>query len=133
MWTRLKEKMQYSFDNRMANSRFGLIRLLVTFSFMVVVVVTIVMAIAQQDKTTFGENLWDNTATFINAWMPSASDASEEPEEETEGDNANIDWTYLFLNSIVAIAGLFGTSVLIGIISTAIEEKVTDLKRENPL
>ena len=38
---------------------------------------------------------------------------------------------YLILMSITAIAGLLFTSVLIGIITSAIEEKIDNLKRGN--
>lgn len=59
---------------------------------------------------------WDSIATVISAEIPYFDDGN---------------WGYLILMSVNAIAGMLFTSVLIGIITGAIEEKLTDLKRGN--
>ena len=59
---------------------------------------------------------WNSIATVINAWMPYY-------EEGSVG--------YLILMSVTAIAGVLFTSVLIGIITSAIEERIGDLKKGN--
>ncbi|MBR3436225.1 MAG: hypothetical protein IKG97_00570, partial [Lachnospiraceae bacterium] len=61
---------------------------------------------------------WDSIATVINAWMPSFEDGSP---------------GYVILMAVTAIAGVLFTSVLIGIVTSAIEEKIGSLKRGNSL
>lgn len=60
----------------------------------------------------------DSIATLINACLPSFSDGSI---------------GYIILMSIAAIAGVLFTSVLISIITSAIEEKIDNLKKGNSL
>lgn len=60
--------------------------------------------------------LWDRVATVINAWMPSFEDGGP---------------GYLVMMSLIALAGLLFTSVLIGIITSAIEVRIDSLKKGN--
>lgn len=61
---------------------------------------------------------WDAMANTINSWMPASSD----------GESA-----YLILNSLTALFGLLFTSVLFGVVSNLIEEKVNNLRNGNSI
>lgn len=113
----LKEKFNYWFDNRMAKGSLGFIRFLIVASVVLAVLIAGLMVWLGVD----GENdhagvFWDSIATVINAWMPYSEDGN---------------FGYLILMSVNAIAGMLFTSVLIGIITSAIEEKLVDLKQGN--
>ncbi|MBQ4447979.1 MAG: hypothetical protein II897_06765 [Clostridia bacterium] len=114
----LKDRFQYWFDNRMSKGTLGLIRVLIIASVILAVIIAVlIIAFGFND----GENtsvIWDSITTLINAWMPSFEDGSP---------------GYIILMSIVAIAGVLFTSVLIGIVTSAIEEKIDNLKRGNSL
>ena len=115
----LKNRFQYWFDNRMSKGLLGLIRVLVIAS--VILAVLVAMLIILLGFNEDGERasvVWDSISTLINAWMPSFEDGSP---------------GYVLLMSVVAIAGVLFTSVLIGIITSAIEEKIDNLKRGNSL
>ncbi len=112
-----KQRFNYWFDNRMSKGSLGLIRVLIAVS----VVLTITMAgliilFGFNEDGEVASVFWDSIATVINAWMPSYEDGSI---------------GYLIIMSVTAIAGVLFTSVLIGIITSAIEEKIDNLKRGN--
>ena len=110
-----KERFSYWFDNRMAKGSLALIRILFIATVILILVVTLIITLLKlSPEMSFGETLWESLSTVINAWMPSSGDGSI---------------GYIIMMALAAIGGLFVTSILIGIISTAIEEKVTDLKR----
>ncbi|MBO7403628.1 MAG: hypothetical protein J6V24_01590, partial [Clostridia bacterium] len=110
-----KKKLLYWFDNRISGGSMGLIRLLAVISlFIVLLIALIIFLFHLNGEDGFLAAFWDSAATVINAWMPSFEDGGI---------------GYLILMSLSAIAGLFITSVLIGIISSGIEEKITSLKR----
>ena len=113
----LKKRISYWFDTRMANGSFGLIRLLAFVTlFMILLITCVIFFTGLGGEDGFLGALWESLSTIINAWMPSFEDGSI---------------PYLILMSLAAIAGLFITSILIGIISSAIEEKITSLKNGN--
>lgn len=113
----LKNRFQYWFDNRMAKGSLGLIRVLIIASILLAVIVaSLIIAFHFNEEGETVSIFWDSISTIINAWMPSFEDGSI---------------GYLILMSIVAIAGLLFTSVLIGIITSAIEERIDNLKRGN--
>ncbi|MBQ5359875.1 MAG: hypothetical protein IIU47_02385 [Lachnospiraceae bacterium] len=113
----LKQRFSYWFDNRIAEGSLGLIRILIVFSVLLVLMITgLIMLLGLSEGGEGGSVLWDSIATVINAWMPYSSDG-------------NIG--YLILMSCAAIGGVLFTSILIGIITSSIEEKVTALKKGN--
>ena len=115
----LKERFQYWFDNRMTRGSLGLIRVLIIASVLLAVLMGLVIIICGfSDEGEGGAVIWDSIATVINAWMPSFEDGSP---------------GYLIVMSVTAIAGVLFTSVLIGIITSAIEEKIDSLKRGNSM
>ena len=114
-----RDRFRYWFDNRMTKGSLGLIRVLIIVSllFAVIIAVLIILFGFNEEGET-ASVVWDSIATVINAWMPSFEDGSP---------------GYIILISIAAIAGVLFTSVLIGIITSAIEEKIDSLKRGNSL
>ena len=113
----LKERFQYWFDNHMTRGSLGLIRVLIIASVLLAVLMGLVIIVCGfSDEGEGGAVIWDSIATVINAWMPSFEDGSP---------------GYLIVMSVTAIAGVLFTSVLIGIITSAIEEKIDNLKRGN--
>ena len=113
----LKERFNYWFDNRMARGSLGLIRSLVAASILLAVVVAALIVLFRLNGESDAASVfWDSIATIINAWMPSYEDG---------------EIGYLILMALVAIAGVLFTSVLIGIITSTIEEKIIDLRKGN--
>lgn len=112
-----KERFDYWFDNRMARGSLGLIRSLVVASILLALIIAgIIVALGFNGESDTATVFWDSIATVINAWMPSYEDGGP---------------GYLILMSIVAIAGVLFTSVLIGIITSTIEEKIIELRKGN--
>ena len=113
----LKERFTYWFDNRMARGSLGLIRSLVLASILLAAIIAgLIVLFHFNGESDAGSVFWDSIATIINAWMPSYEDG---------------ELGYLILMAIVAIAGLLFTSVLIGIITSTIEEKIIELRKGN--
>ena len=115
----LKERLGYWFDNRMSKGSLGFIRILIIASILLAVLIAVlIICFGFNEEGETASVFWDSIATVLNAWMPYSDDGS---------------LGYLILMSITAIAGVLFTSVLIGIITSAIEEKIIDLKRGNSL
>lgn len=113
----LKERFRYWFDNRMAKGSLGFIRILIIASVLLAVLIAgIIILCGFHGDSDVGSVFWDSISTVINAWMPSYEDGSI---------------GYILLMAITAIAGVLFTSVLIGIVTSAIEEKIVDLKKGN--
>ena len=112
-----RERFRYWFDNRMTKGSLGLIRVLIIASVLLAVLVALlIISCGFAEEGDEAAVIWDSIATVINAWMPSFEDG-------TPG--------YILLMAVVAIAGVLFTSVLIGIITSAIEEKIDELKKGN--
>ncbi len=93
----------------------GLIRLLCLFSLAMVAAVTLIITILHfNPEQGFFATLWESFSTVVNAWMPSSEDGPI---------------PYVLMLGLAAVGGLFITSILIGLISSAIEEKITSLKQ----
>ena len=115
----LKKRFNYWFDNRMKKGSLGFIRILIIASVLLAVLVAgLIILLGFNEEGEKASVFWDSIATVINAWMPSFEDGSP---------------GYIILMAVVAIAGVLFTSVLIGIITSAIEEKIDNLKRGNSL
>ena len=116
--TSFKERFQYWFDNRMAKGSRTLIELLLLGSVIIVVLLVILMTVLSREGGFF-ENLWNGFVTLINAWMP----------EYDPSDPPNL--VVLIFTALIAIIGILFTSILIGIVTTSIEEKVVSLRKGN--
>ena len=114
----LKEKFLYWFDNRMSGGSLGLIKLLTIITVITALVGACVMqafgilVLGQYD--TFGARLWTSFSSVINTFLPYYSDG---------------DAKYRTVIAFNTVYGIFVTSMLIGIISTALQEKVDSLKK----
>jgi hypothetical protein len=111
-----KERFSYWFDNRIARGSLGLIRFLIVVSIVLAVVIAGLIILFGFHEDEPGAVFWDSIATLLNAWMPYSGDGSP---------------GYIILMAVCAIAGVLFTSVLIGIITSAIEEKIIEMKRGN--
>ena len=118
----LKARFDYWFDNRMAKGSLGLTRALI----IVTLVFAVLMGLLIYKYGNMGDgnmgdavsSIWESITTIIDPEMP-----------EYDAENP----IHLVLMSIIAIAGVLFASVLIGIITSAIEEKIDSLKRGNSL
>ena len=115
----LKERLQYRFDNYMSHGSRNLITLLVICSAVLVFFAVCLMTAVMREPGSFLSNLWNGYVTLINAWMP----------EYDPGDPPHM--AYLFFMAVIAIIGILFTSILIGIITSMIEEKVVSLRKGN--
>ena len=115
----LWDRFRYWFDNRMSKGSLWMIHVLIIASLVLAVLSGLLIALLgfNEDGEIFSV-IWDSIATIINAWMPYFADGSP---------------GYLLLMSVTAIAGVLFTSVLIGIVTSAIEEKIDSLKRGNSI
>ena len=112
-----RERFKYWFDTRMSKGTISMIKMLTVATLLVVLLfAVIILAGGFSEDEGFFPVFWNNLATVINAWMPSAEDGSI---------------GYVILTAIVAVIGLLVTSVLIGIFSSGIEEKITALRKGN--
>ena len=115
----LGDRLQYWFDNHMAKGSLSFFQMLIILSLLLAVTIALlIVAFGFNDGSSTAAVVWNSLATGINAWMPSAEDGSP---------------GYVIMMAIVALGGLLFTSVLIGIITSAIEEKIEDLKRGNSI
>ncbi len=112
-----RERFGYWFDKRISRGSLGLIRFLIAVSIVLAVVIAgLILLLGFNEDSEPLAVFWDSIATILNAWMPSSGDGSP---------------GYILLMAVCAIAGVLFTSVLIGIITSAIEEKIIELKRGN--
>ncbi|MBR4636236.1 MAG: hypothetical protein IKO51_07730 [Clostridia bacterium] len=112
-----KERFNYWFDNRMTKGSLSFIRILIIASILLAVLIAALIILFKfNEEGETASVFWDSIATVINAWMPSFEDGSP---------------GYIILMAACAIAGLLFTSVLIGIVTSSIEEKIVDLKKGN--
>ncbi len=111
------DRFKYRFDAMMAKGNGSMVKMLVLVTLILITIIAVLIFILTpvQDRDLAG-SFWDVLATAVNAWMPYSD----------EGGAAHI-----LLTALAAVAGLLFTSILIGIIATAIEEKVTGLKDGN--
>ncbi len=112
-----KDRFNYWFDNRVSKGSLGLIKALIAASVALAVLIAgLIILFRFNEEGEIGSVFWNSIATVINAWMPYFDEGSP---------------GYLILMSVTAIAGVLFTSVLIGIVTSAIEEKIIELKRGN--
>ncbi|MBE6128129.1 MAG: hypothetical protein E7185_02525 [Erysipelotrichaceae bacterium] len=113
-----KDRFSYWFDNRMSKGSMSLIRVLIIFTILIILTLTFfIMITGTNGERSIVEVVWDNMHTIINAWVPEYN-----PEDSL---------LYPIILSVAAVAGLLVTSVLIGIVTSAIEEKIMALRNGN--
>ncbi len=115
----LRNRFNYWFDNKMSKGSLGFIRILIIASILLAALIAgLIILFHFNEEGEVASTFWDSIATIINAWMPSYEDGSP---------------GYIALMAVVAIAGVLFTSVLIGIVTSAIEEKIDNLKKGNSM
>lgn len=115
-----KDRLKYWFDGKMSQGSMGLIKLLV----IVTVIFALTLALIMQglgttilyDYNSFGARLYASFCASITGFLPFYSDG---------------DVQYRTFIMIAAIYGIFVSSILIGIISTGLDEKINSLKKGN--
>lgn len=114
-----KEKIQYWLENKLSKSPLSFIKIIAIATVVLALLIAFFITIFISGSD-FISSFWNTLASSINAWMPYTEDA----------DNNVI---HILLTSIAAIFGLFITSLLISIISSALEEKIEDIKKGNSI
>ena len=103
----------------MARGNVSMVKMLVLCTLVIVILLAVgIHLLTAPEDRDFGGSFWDAMASAVNAWMPYSEDG-----------NAG----YIVLTALAAVTGLLFTSILIGIITSAVEEKVTGLKDGNSL
>ncbi len=115
--TNLIRRFYYRLDEIMSKGTISIIRILSFAVFSAVIFISILIVLFKL-RNSFFSAFWDSLATIVNAWMPSSDDG---------------EFGYIVLNTITAIIGLFFTSILIGVISSGIEEKIDKLRKGNSI
>ena len=113
----LRKRFSYWFDNQMSKGMRSLVKLLVIFTLSVGIIVALLLFFLKlTNEDTFGGVLWKSLYTVLRSSFPGFHDGNG---------------LYLFLMTFSAICGMLVTSVLIGIVSTAIRDKINNLRRGN--
>jgi voltage-gated potassium channel Kch len=114
------DRLRYRFDNVMARGTLAIIGLLglVTFIFILIIAIIVEIAGIRPEGVTaknfpFGEALWQNMLRALDSGT-------------FAGD---LGWGYRIAALIVTIVGIFVVASLIGIISSAFDSKVEDLRK----
>lgn len=113
----LRERFGYWLDNKMAKGTAAMtVMLLIATLLVVALLALIIYRFDPGESESFLDVFYNSLATTINAWMP-------------EADSEHI--AGVAIQSLMAIIGIFFTSVLIGIVGSAVEEKITNLRKGN--
>lgn len=111
----LSERFQYWLDKKMAKGTVSMIRVLVTATVVFVMSVAVLMFLFNlNDGENFISVFWDIFVTTIDEEWPRSEDGK---------------LGYIILTGISAAVGLLFTSVLIGIITSAIEGHIEEMKK----
>jgi voltage-gated potassium channel Kch len=118
--TSFGDRFRYRFDNVMARGPIAIIGLLALVTLIFILIVATILAVTgiapqgvAHEKGNFGELLWQNMLRALD----SGTFASD------------LGWPYRIAALIVTIAGLFVVASLIGIISSAFDSKVEELRK----
>ena len=115
----LRNQLQYWFDNRISKGSLGFIRVLIALSIVLAILMAALSILFgfqgdRNPKSVF----WNSIATLMNGYFPSFEDGS---------------FGYVLLMAITALGGVLFTSVLIGIITSSLEQKIKRLNQGNSL
>ncbi len=114
-----RQRFSYWFDNKMAKGTSSLIKLLVIFTLTVGIIIALFLFffnLTSEEK--FAPVLWKSIMTVLKSGFPGYHDGGP---------------AYRYLVLFEAICGMLVGSVLIGIISTAIRDKINNLRRGNSM
>ena len=113
----IKQRFRYWLDKKMSKGTTSIILLLSTATFFLLIFVSILNILFRLRDSLFSA-FWDSLANTINTEMPYSEDG---------------EFGYIVLNTITALVGLLFTSILIGVISSGIEEKLDNLRKGNSI
>ncbi len=114
---KFKERAAYRFDRVMSKGVGSMIAMLAAATAVTIVVIALVIVICGfTEDGGAGAPMWDSFATVINSWVLYSGDGSP---------------GYVAVMAVAALCGVFITSLLIGILTSAIEEKVQSLRCGN--
>lgn len=108
------DRVRYQFDNLMSKGTVALVGMLFLITALVVIISGILGAVVNKDLSA-GNSIWQSLMHAIDAGT-------------LAGDDTSHLW-FVVLMSVVTICGIFVTSILIGIISTGFEKKLSDLRK----
>ncbi len=110
---KIKEKLNYKFDNLMSKGPASLVGML----FLITVVVVILFGFLSflVADGSFLDNVWSSLMHTIDAGTIAGDETSN--------------GLFILVMSIVTLSGIFVTSILIGIITTGFEEKLNELRK----
>lgn len=108
-----KEKFQYHFDNLMSKGTASMIGMLFAITAVVVILAGVLVVLIWGDGSV-GKSVWMSLMHAIDAGTIAGDEGS---------------WLYLAIMMVVTVCGLFITSMLIGILNTGIENKMTSLQK----
>lgn len=117
----LKKRFRYWLDRRMAKGTSGMVKFLLWAVLSVVVIVTVLVILfnlRDEGKSSIAV-FWDNLRSGMWSGLP-ASDAG----------GGNI--LYIFLYTVLGLTSLIFSSLLVGIFSSSMREKVLALQKDNP-
>jgi len=109
-----RERLRYAFDNFMGKGTIALIGMLFLIT-VIVVVISGILGSVVDNKTTVGKLIWTCMMHAIDTGTLAGDDTSN--------------FLLITIMTIVTICGIFVTSILIGIISSAFEEKLNSLRK----
>lgn len=110
-----REKLSYRFDNIMSKGTAALVVILFLITTLVVVIAGLLSAILDGEKgLAIFQSMWTSLMHAIDAGT-------------LAGDEGN--FSFILLMSIVTLCGLFITSMLIGIINSGLERKMSSLRK----
>ncbi len=115
MKTKFSDVLRYKFDNLMSKGAVAMVGILFLLTTIVIVVIAIISLVL--DSGTIGEHVWTSIMHVIDPGTITGA--------------ATDDQSFLILMSIVTLCGIFVTSILIGLITTGFEEKLSSLKKGN--
>ncbi len=113
-----KEKLSYKFDNLMGRGSISLIGILSLITVTVAIFAGLLLIIVDRRNPDLSVNIWTSIMHIIDPGTITGADIN---------DNKG----FIVLMSIATICGIFVTSILIGIITTAFEEKLHNLRKGN--
>ncbi len=110
----LIERAKYWCNHYLIHDTKSMFRTLAVVTIFVVVILALIIYLG--GEADFFPAFWDSFATTINAWMPYSEDGGP---------------LYLIVMGIGALIGILVASLLIGILSTAVEDKLEEIRTGN--
>lgn len=110
----LLEKLRYKFENTLSAGASAMIAWLAIATLFIIIVAAIVLSLTQLvPEWSFAENLWQS---FMRTVDPGTMAGDE-------------GWWFRILSLLVTIGGIFILAILIGILTSGIEEKLDELRK----